>query len=514
MKKICRADSVIDCARLFIVVTAIFVIAAASTVVAPSAALAWGSVTHMALILEAQDRTKLPVSEDLMGAYLAGSTEPDISALTSSGNAVTSDYHVYHDAAFAEAMKKVAETKNGREKALLLARAEGYKAHLTGDSVAHVQTGYPQTKKAYESTAGNMKANHATVELITDTMSYVRNGKKFDKYKLDYIDAGTLAEVRNEYAKMKGITLETDPKKLNTEILKHRAVVTTDITVAKYLNDKKPSMIKEMSEFTSDSRSGTNGVGGVEPAVDKLVSVIEKGDTISYDKKDDKRKFTEKIAGAASVVVNRVEEAGLGVTEKLIFNVSKIDFIREGLMDFAGKKVSGSNGILGRFLMNITMDKDVSLREALYEAEKPELEAGDSAGALKLARTEVEILRQKAESARVAYENRPWWKLWLFVTKSDKKKYEALKAEYETKSAKLKLMEATPAELAATNSPAPEAIIEASSLGAKSASVVAAEARLRAAYKNYIDAGAPASGPALDAYNQAISGFRNARGEK
>lgn len=479
----------------------------------PAQALAWGSLTHMALIMEAQDKTGLPVPENLMGAYLAGSTEPDISALTPSGNAVTSDYHVYHDAAFADAMRAVAARKTGRERAVLLARAEGFAAHLTGDSVAHVASGYPQTKKAYETAAGNSKANHSTVEFMVDTMSYVKNRAKFDKYKPEYIDAATLSEIRAEYAKMKGVTIETDPKKLNVEILKHRAVVTTDVTVAKYLMEKKPALVKEMGEFTSEWRSGTNGAGGVSPSVDKLVSRLQNAEKIDYKKGDDKRKLGEKIAGAASLVVKRAEEAGLGATEKLVFKVSGIGFVRENIMELANKKVQGSNGVLARFLMNVTMDRDVTLREALYEAEKPALEPGDAEGALKLKRTGVEILARKTESARIAYENRPWWKFWLAVTKADKKKYESLKAEYEAGAAELKALEESrrPAVSAPAFAPfAPAALPP----DGKSLTVIAAEERLRAAYKSYIDAGTPASGPEFEAYTRAAEDYKNARNAK
>ncbi len=69
---------------------------------AATPAMAWGPVSHISLSYEAGVKSGFPVSDDLLGAYLAGSTEPDIGL----DDGKSEDYGVYHSENLKAAMQR------------------------------------------------------------------------------------------------------------------------------------------------------------------------------------------------------------------------------------------------------------------------------------------------------------------------------------------------------------------------------------------------------------------------
>jgi len=481
-----------------------------------STAYAWGSLTHMSLILEAGRKEKLPVAPEYMGAFLAGSTEPDIGAMSSGAQSVNSDYFVYHDAVFVEAMKKVAETKKSPEREMLLARAMGYAAHLKGDSIAHAGEGYSNAKEVYTSVKKYDKANHLTTELMVDTLTYAKNKKEFDKYNANYIDVDTLIEVRNEYAKMKGITLESDKSKLKADILKHRATVITDQAVADKIINGRPDILKQMDELCKDRFEGVNGNGGVDKSVDLIAAAFKNGDIMKVENQKSDASLLQRAGVAASKLVQTAANEGAELTEKGLMNFARIDFIRKNAEKLASSKLKGNEGLIGRFIINLVGDKKMSLDEILYRAELPIADMSDASVKLKMAKKEVEILKNNAAAAYDEYKNRPWWKFWLYLTNSDKKNYEKLNAELAAKTAELDKLEkaAAAAKSGTANASSAADSAKAGTEEAKSPELNAAYTEMRAAYQNYLAADAPESGNVFDIYKAACEKYNKISGRK
>jgi len=484
-------------------------------------AYGWGSLTHMSLILEAGQKEKLPVAPEYMGAFLAGSTEPDIGVMNSGAQSVNSNYFVYHDAAFVEAMKKVAETKKSPEREMLLARAMGYAAHLKGDSITHAQEGYSNAKEVYTSIKKYDKAHHLTTEFMVDTLSYAKNKKEFDKYKANYIDAETLVEVRNEYAKIKGITLESDKKQIKMDILKHRATVITDLAVAEKVMSGRPDILKQMDELCKDRFEGVNGNGGINKSIDLVAAAFKNGDIMKVEKRKSDMSLLQRTGNFASRLVQTGVNEGAELTEKSLMNFANIDIIRNNAEKLASSKLKGNEGLIGRFLINLVGDKKMALDEILYRAELPAANMSDAAIKLKMAEKELDILKNKTAAAYNEYKNRSWWKFWLYLTNSDKKNYEKLNAELTAKTAELeKLKKVT----AGTNSEtadvmnaqaAAKAGTEEEKTGeTKTPEIKAAYDEMRAAYQNYLDAGAPESGQVFEIYKSSCDKYKEISGRK
>ncbi len=484
-------------------------------------AYGWGSLTHMSLILEAGQKEKLPVAPEYMGAFLAGSTEPDIGVMSSGAQSVNGNYFVYHDAAFVEAMKKVAETKKSPEREMLLARAMGYAAHLKGDSIAHAGEGYSNAKEVYTSIKKYDKAHHLTTEFMVDTLSYAKNKKEFDKYKANYIDADTLVEVRNEYAKIKGITLESDKKQLKMDILKHRATVITDQAVAENVISARPDILKQMDELCKDRFDGVNGNGGINRSVELVAAAFKNGDIMKVEKRKADGNLLQRAGNFASRLVQTGINEGAELTEKGLMNFAKIDFIRKNAEKLASSKLKGNEGLIGRFIINLVGDKKMALDEILYKAELPGANMSDAAIKLKMAEKELEILKKNTDAAYNEYKNRPWWKVWLYFTNSDKKNYEKLNAELAAKTAELeKLKKAAAgtndvtADAANVQAKAKAGTEEEKNGETKTPEIKAAYDEMRAAYQNYLDAGAPENGQVFELYKAACEKYKEVSGRK
>ncbi len=488
----------------------ILVIFAAGAIVLTyvSYALAWGSLTHMGLIVEAAKKETPPVAKEYMSAFIAGATEPDIGAMESGASSVSEEYHIYHDPVFAEAMMKVADTKKSPEREILKARAAGYLMHLKGDSVSHTKEGYSNAKDVYASVKHGDKANHLTTEMLVDTLVYAKNKKALNKYGANFIDAETLLAVRNEYAKIKGIELKSDIKKLKTDILKHRAIVVSSETIAESMA-KNPALMKQIDERFKDRFDGLNDHGGLNKSVDLIAASFKNGELTKIEKLKDQRGLLEKTGNFAMNIVNAAAEGGAELTEKALLNFAKIDFIRNKAEGLVNSKLKGNEIILAKLVLSATSDGGISLNEALYNAESAAADMSKSAIKLKMTALNVKILKEKADAAYAEYKNRPWWKFWLKFTNSDRKKFEKLNAEYLAKKAELEQLEKT-AILNAANTAANASTAAAASTNGNSgpgAELKAAHEAMLAAFEDFKKAGAPSSGREFEKYRSACEAY-------
>lgn len=489
----------------------ILVIFAASAIVLTSASdvLAWGSLTHMGLIVEAAEKETPPVAKEYMSAFIAGATEPDIGAMESGASSVSDEYRVYHDPVFTEAMMKVADTKKSPEREMLKARAAGYLMHLKGDSVSHTKEGYSNAKDVYASVKHGDKANHLTTEMLIDTLVYAKNKKALNKYGVNFIDAETLLEVRNEYAKIKGIELKSNIKKLKTDILKHRAVVISSKTIAESIA-KNPALIKQIDERFKDRFDGLNGHGGLNKSVDLIAASFKNGELTKIEKLKDHRGLFEKTKSFAMNIVNAAAEGGAELTEKALLKFTKIDFIRNKAEGLVNSKLKGNEIILAKLVLSATSGGGISLNEALYNAESAAADMSNPAVNLKMAALNVKILKEKADAAYAEYKNRPWWKFWLKFTNSDRKKFEKLSAEYLAKKAELEQLEKkvnlNAANTAALFSAAPTAFADGND--GPDAELKAANEAMLAAFENFKKASAPSSGCEFEKYRSACEAYK------
>lgn len=488
------------------------VLSAAGAIVLTCAsdALAWGALTHMGLIVEAAEKQNSPVAKEYMSAFIAGATEPDIGAMESGASSVSEEYHVYHDPVFAEAMMKVADTKKSPEREILKARAAGYLMHLKGDSVSHTSEGYSNAKDVYATINHGDKAHHLTTELLVDALVYTKNKKALDKYGVNFINADTLLEVRNEYAKVKGIDLKSDPKKLKNDILKHRAAVISNATVADTLA-KNDTLLRQIDEQFKDRFDGLNGRGGLTKSVDLIAESFKNGNISKIEKMKDERGLLEKTGSFAAKIVNAAAEGGLELTEKALVNFTKIDYIRNKAEGLVNSKLKGNEVILANLILNATSGGDITLKEALYKAESSSADMNKADIKLKMASIELEILKERTDAAYAEYKNRPWWKFWLKFTNSDKKKYEKLNAEYLAKKAELEKLQKGPDPAAGIAIfPSPESLLNVNNLltAPDGAELKAARDAVNAAYENYKRAGLPVMGAEYEKYKAACEDFK------
>lgn len=229
----------------------------------------------------------------------------------------------------------------------------------------------------------------------------------------------------------------------------------------------------------------------------------------------------QRTGNFASRLVQTAANDGAELTEKGLMNFAKIDLIRNNAEKLASSKLKGNEGLIGRFIINLVGDKKMSLDEILYKAELPAANMSDAAIKLKMAEKELEILKKNTDAAYNEYKNRPWWKVWLYFTNSDKKNYEKLNAELAAKTAELdKLKKAA----AGTNSETANAsnVQAAAKAGAEEAKaedlktpeIKAAYEQMRAAYQNYLAAGAPESGQVFELYKTACDKYKEVSGRK
>ena len=174
---------------------------------------AWGPVSHIAISYEAGTKNGFPVSDDLVGAFLAGSTEPDVGL----GDGKSEDYGVYHSENYAKAMENVADRLKSPAKQVLQARAAGIRAHIAADSAAHTNTGYANVKKMFPNMDHGM-ADHTTNELCVDMILYDEHRNGLKKQRLNFMDVDTMILVRKEFSKITGQELSNDRAQLQKEI--------------------------------------------------------------------------------------------------------------------------------------------------------------------------------------------------------------------------------------------------------------------------------------------------------
>lgn len=455
--------------------------------ISTNAVLSWGPLTHMGINLEAGEKNGLPVSPELMGAYLAGATEPDIGAGDNGlDSGVSADYGVYHDPVFIEAMEKVAAGKESPEKELLAARALGFRSHIAADSIAHTGTGYPNSKEVFSRVAidENYMPHHITNELCVDILMFKTHGKEIKNSKPLFMDAETLLEVRNEYASLKGIDLDSDKDSLASALLKHKATVMTEMNLADHLIAKQPEKVNQMEQFYSDVRLGVNGIGGLTPSVEIVSTKVIGTDELKNFKSDSgiKKKIENFLTNE---IPDEIGNRGLALVESGILDLIRNDFIRKNLSGTLNDKMANAKveRLVANFAINLVGDNKMSFEESLFRAETqvygPPAQKDDR---LEELGKEAEFLKLKRDEALKKYQERPIWKLWLFITQSDKKEYLAIEEQYNQKLFEIELLEAAAVTVAAP----------ANADAAQKAGEVSGLAKLRQdveeAYRRYVEA--------------------------
>jgi len=397
-----------------------------------SSCLAWGPLTHMAVTYETGSQNGFPVSEDLLGAYLAGTTEPDIGL----GDGKSEFYGMYHSEDFAKAMENVAQTKDSPEKELLRARALGIRAHLAGDSAAHGSTGYSNAKPMFENADYGLPA-HVSNELCVDMVMYAKNRDTMKKLKLNFLDLDTLIEVRNEWGNITGKAVENDRDTLQKDLLSHKATVVSEFSLAEYMAEQQSEKIEQMAANYSDMEEGYKGGGGLKQSRQNIRDRIKADDTLkAYKIKDIKFKLKE-------LVVNTIPTSGVKGLEGALIKILKARVVRDKAMNLANQKISNArNKALANFAVNL-MNSDLSFEESAYRAGLDAFGTPENnEDKLLFLRMEAQILKKQADRAKEKFENRPWYKFWLRFTRSDEKEYLKLQAEYEAKMGEIAALEA------------------------------------------------------------------------
>lgn len=474
--------------------------------VAASPAMAWGPVSHISLSYEAGVKSGFPVSDDLLGAYLAGSTEPDVGL----DDGKSEDYGVYHSEDFAKAMEAVAQRKKSPDREILLARAAGMRSHMAGDSAAHGKTGYAEAKIMFPDIQTGLP-KHTTNELIVDMIMYDRNREALKKQSLNFIDVDTMIEVRKEYSRMTGKELANDRDALKKELLNHRAMVLTELSLAHHISTSDPAKLSQMKEEYSDLNVGTTDGNGTDKAISRIAEQAKTS--------EDLRNFktTNKGFKIKDYLNNSLLAKSMQALERGALKLTKSAAIRDSLQSFAVGKVEASrNKAFVNFGVNL-LNKDLSFKQAVVLAGKA-TSGYPKDQALKLAYLEIEAeaLKAQRDKAQTDYQNRPWWKFWLYFTNSDKKNYEKLEAQYQ---AKLREIDTARAQIMASTNAAPvtdadyvAAISECAEPAAPcdnaAAGLVSLQAAADAAYKKYVAAVEAQDQAAVIAAEQELSQAR------
>lgn len=466
--------------------------------------MAWGPVSHISLSYEAGVKSGFPVSHDLVGAYLAGSTEPDVGL----DDGKSEDYGVYHSEEYAKAMEAVAQRKNSPDREILLARAAGMRSHIAGDSAAHGKTGYAEAKIMFPDIQTGLP-KHTTNELIVDMIMYDRNKEALKKQNLNFIDVDTLIETRKEYSRMTGKELKNDRDALKKELLNHRAMVLTELSLAHHLSTSDPAKLSQMKEEYSDLNVGTTDGNGADLAIARISEQAKTSEDLRNFRTDDKG---FKIRDYLN---NSLLAKSMQALERGALKLTKSAAIRDSLQSFAGGKVEASrNKAFVNFGVNL-LNKDLTFKQAVVLAGKAT--SGyptDQSQKLAYLEIEAESLKAQRDKAQADYNNRPWWKFWLIFTQSDKKKYEQLEAQYQ---AKLHEIEAARSQIAASSAPLSDAayaaaISECAEQSAlcdnAAASLAELQAAVDAAYKKYVTAAETQDQADLKAAEQELSQAR------
>ncbi|PKK89937.1 MAG: hypothetical protein CVV64_11425 [Candidatus Wallbacteria bacterium HGW-Wallbacteria-1] len=468
-----------------------------------SACLAWGPLTHMAVTTETGNANGFPVSSDLMGAYLAGTTEPDIGL----GDGSSEDYGVYHSEEFALAMEKVAENKKSPQKELLKARALGIRCHLSGDAAAHSSTGYANAKPMFENADYGLP-RHVTNELCIDMLMYSKNRESMKKQSLNFLDLDTLIEVRDQWSEITGKPLASDRKVLQKDLLSHKATVISELSLAEHIVRDQPDKLSEMTRAYSDMNEGYNGGGGLNQSRQNILDRV----------RGDEELKTFKAGGLGyrlrELAINKIPSNSIKALEAGLLKISRSRLIRDNATKLGNDKVTNTrNRALMNFCSNL-FDKSLSFEQAAYRAGKNAFGTPENdEEKLLFLKMEATILKRKVDDAKSQFEKRPWWKFWLAITNSDKKKYQALLDEYNTLMAEIGSLEKgeTPTDKSLNNS-----LVQAdASLKDSAASLASLKSEMDSAYRKYLEAVEAripeATASALAAYQNACKKFQNGR---
>ncbi len=451
-----------------------------------SVLFAWGPVSHIALTYESGVKSGFPVSSDLLGAYLAGATEPDIGL----DDGKSEDYGVYHSEEFARAMESVAANKKSPDRELLLARAAGIRSHLAGDSSAHGANGYSDNKKMFAGLPTGLPV-HTTNELCADLIMYDRNKTALKNQSLNFLDVDTLMEVRTAYSKATGKELNNDREKLKKEVFNHRALILTELSLANHLGTSDPDKLAQMRAEYSDLDAGVAGGKGAELAKTRIAEQAKTREDLSSFK------TTNKGAKIKDFLGNSLLAKSFQALERGVLKLTRSAPIRDKALDFAEGKVSSErNKAFVNFGINL-LNKNISFKQAMVLAGKnvsgyPE----NTDQKLAYLEIEAEALKAQRDKALEEYNNRPWWKFWLIFTQSDKKKYQQLETDYQKKLQEITSLRAsiyaenpeTALELADTADLVDNASAPACS--SASADLSKLQAAVDAAYKKYTEAAA------------------------
>lgn len=446
--------------------------------------MAWGPVSHIALTYEAGVKSGFPVSQDLLGAYLAGSTEPDVGL----DDGKSEDYGTYHSGDFAKAMESVAQHKKSPDREILMARAAGMRSHIAGDSAAHGNVGYSEAKLIFNGSQTGLP-KHTTNELIVDMIMYDRNKEALKKQSLNFIDVDTMIEVRKEFTRITGLELANDREALKKELLNHKALVLTELSLAHHLSTSDPAKIVQMKAEYSDLDEGVSEENGANKAVARISEQAKPGEDLS----------SFKTANTGFKIKNYLENSllakSLQALERGALKLTKSTAIRDSLQNFAGAKVDNArNKAFVNFGVNL-LNKDLTFKQAVFLAGKntsgyPD----DQAQKLVYLEIEAEALKAQRDKAMADFQNRPWWKFWLIFTQSDKKKYEQLEAQYQARLSEINDIRSQIATVA-SEIPASDAAYDAAitEFSAEppvcinvSANLTELEAKVEAAYQKYL----------------------------
>lgn len=447
-----------------------------------STAFAWGPVSHIALTYESGIKNGFPVSKDLLGAYLAGATEPDVGL----DDGKSEDYGTYHSENFAKAMENVAQTKKSPAREILMARAAGIRSHMAGDSAAHGKTGYSEAKIMYPNLQTGLP-KHTTNELCTDIIMYDRNKDALKKQSLNFLDVNTLIEVRKEFTKMTGKELANDREKLKKELFNHKAMVLTELSLANHLANSDPEKVKQMKKLYSDLDVGVVEGKGANMAISRIAERAKPSEDLTN--------FKTKNQGfkIKNFFSNSLLSKSFQALERGALKFMKSSLVRDTFANVAEGKVSNArNKAFVNFGVNL-LNKNLTFEQAVVLASKAT--SGYPEGLeQKVAYLEIEAqaLKWQRDKAYEAYNNRPWWKVWLFFTQSDKKKYEKLNAEYKEKMLEIEQIRGTIAkanvELPVSDASFDAAIVEASMIAETSSNLVNLQAKVDTAYQKFVKA--------------------------
>lgn len=451
-----------------------------------SVLFAWGPVSHIALTYESGVKSGFPVSSDLLGAYLAGSTEPDIGL----DDGKSEDYGVYHSEEFARAMESVAETKKSPDRELLLARATGIRSHLAGDSSAHGTNGYADNKKMFAGLPTGLPV-HTTNELCADLIMYDRNKASLKNQSLNFMDVDTLIEVRTAYSKATGKELANDREKLKKEVFNHRTLVLTELSLANHLATSDPDKLTQMRAEYSDLDAGTAAGKGADLAKTRISEQAKTSEDLT------RFKTINKGARIKDFLDNSLLAKSFQTLERGVLKLTRSTLIRDKALDLAEDKVSTErNKAFVNFGINL-LNKNLTFKQAVVLAGKNVSGyPGNADQKLAYLEIEAEALKAQRDKALEAYNNRPWWKFWLIFTQSDKKKYQELEAEYQKKLLEISSLRAS---ISAANPNAAQEFSAAEDFADFASSPVCSsasadlnklQAAVDAAYKKYIEAAA------------------------